>query len=73
MNRTEISVGNIGLIERVALIPLADDPERGLLMIFGESAKVTIEVRLDDVWPIAIACRDGARMREAQVMTAARS
>ena len=65
MSRAIVSL-EIGRINSASVVPLAEDPDRALLTIEGEAARVVLEVRLDELWPVATACRDGVRLREMQ-------
>lgn len=62
MSRAIISI-EPGRIDRASVVPLAEDPDRALLTIVGEAARIVMEVRIDELWPIAAACREAAARR----------
>jgi len=56
----------VGRVDAVTVTRLADEPERSLLVIKGSLGRLTIEVRTDDLWPIATACRDAVKRHEEE-------
>lgn len=65
MSRASCSV-EPGRIDRVSVVQLADDPDRCLLALVGDDARVLLEVRVDDLAKIASACRDAVKRREEE-------
>lgn len=63
--KAEIAI-EVGLIDRASVVPLAQDPDSAFLVIVGAAGRITIEARIDDLWKVACACRDGVRLREGQ-------
>lgn len=59
-NRAIVSI-DPGRIDRVSVVPLAEDKDRGLLAIVGSEARVVLEVQIDDLWKVATACRDAVK------------
>lgn len=55
-----------GRIDRVSVVPLAEDKYRGLLTIVGSEARVVIEVQIDDLWKVATACRNAVKRHEEE-------
>lgn len=59
---------DIGRITSVDVVPMADDPEKALLVFSGLAGKVTHEVNRADLWTIATSCRNAARLCEMHQM-----
>ena len=55
-----------GRIDRVSVVPLAENPDSCLLTIVGGEARVVIEADVDDLWKLATACRDAVKRREEE-------
>ena len=55
-----------GRIDRVSVVPLAENPDACLLTIVGSDARVVLEANIDDLWKLATACRDAVKRREEE-------
>lgn len=64
-SRATVSI-EAGRIDRVSVVPLAEDADRCLLTIVASDARVVIETGVDDLWKIATACRDAVKRREEE-------
>lgn len=64
-NRANVSI-EPGRIDRVSVVPLAENKDMGLLTIVGSEARVVIEVQIDDLWRLATACRNAVKRHEEE-------
>ena len=64
-NRATISI-DPGRIDRVSVVPLAEDKDRALLTIVGSEARVVLEVQINDLWKLATACRNAVKRHEEE-------
>lgn len=64
-NRANVSI-EPGRIDRVSVVPLAEDKDRALFCLVGSEARVTLEVQIDDLWKVATACRDAVKRHEEE-------
>ena len=64
-NRATVSI-EAGRIDRVSVVPLAENPDACLLTIVGGEARVVLEANIDDLWKLATACRDAVKRREEE-------
>ena len=64
-NRATVYI-EAGRIDRVSVVPLAENPDACLLTIVGGEARVVLEANIDDLWKLATACRDAVKRREEE-------
>ena len=57
---------DLGRIDSVSVLPLADEPASCLLTLTGRGDKAVIECRIDDLAKIAGACRKALRLYEEE-------